>query len=207
MWHLDFVHRHVHRSSTFTLILIDDHSRYVVGHGVDEVERADMVENSGRRLRALRRLRPAATACAPGPHGDQRDPRSPRRPAAQAAPGRSPDETALRESFETFFPGAQCVRVSRTEEIEDARLGRRQRGGLRRSGSPQIGSPYLAFTRSASSPSILPEMSSGSCSRLAGTGEVHRLLPKSPAAVTGKPPASSRPPLAMRAGVPLVPPR
>ena len=43
MWHLDFVNRHIHRSSTFTLILIDDHSRYVVGHGVDEVERADMV--------------------------------------------------------------------------------------------------------------------------------------------------------------------
>jgi transposase InsO family protein len=44
MWHLDFVHRHVNRTSTFTLILIDDHSRYVVGHGVDEgAERADMV--------------------------------------------------------------------------------------------------------------------------------------------------------------------
>lgn len=43
MWHLDFVHRHINRASTFTLILIDDHSRYVVGHGVDEVERADMV--------------------------------------------------------------------------------------------------------------------------------------------------------------------
>jgi transposase InsO family protein len=43
MWHLDFVHRHIHRATTFTLILIDDHSRYVVGHGVDEVERADMV--------------------------------------------------------------------------------------------------------------------------------------------------------------------
>jgi len=43
IWHLDFVHRHIHRATTFTLILIDDHSRYVVGHGVDEVERADMV--------------------------------------------------------------------------------------------------------------------------------------------------------------------
>ena len=44
LWHLDFVHRHVNRSSTFTLILIDDHSRYVVGHGVDEgAERAEMV--------------------------------------------------------------------------------------------------------------------------------------------------------------------
>jgi len=43
MWHLDFVHRHIHQATTFTLILIDDHSRYVVGHGVDEAERADMV--------------------------------------------------------------------------------------------------------------------------------------------------------------------
>ncbi len=43
MWHLDFVHRHINRTNTFTLILIDDHSRYVVGHGVDDAERADMV--------------------------------------------------------------------------------------------------------------------------------------------------------------------
>ena len=43
LWHLDFVHRHIHRANTFTLILIDDHSRFVVGHGVDDAERADMV--------------------------------------------------------------------------------------------------------------------------------------------------------------------
>ncbi len=43
MWHLDFVHRHINRTNTFTLILIDDHSRYVVGHGVDDAERADLV--------------------------------------------------------------------------------------------------------------------------------------------------------------------
>jgi len=42
-WHLDFVHRFIHRSSTFTLILIDDHSRFVVGHGVDDAERSAMV--------------------------------------------------------------------------------------------------------------------------------------------------------------------
>ena len=42
-WHLDFVHRHIHRASTFTLILIDDHSRFVVGHDVDDAERADLV--------------------------------------------------------------------------------------------------------------------------------------------------------------------
>ena len=43
MWHLDFVHRHINRNSTFTLILIDDCSRYVVGHGVDDAERAAVV--------------------------------------------------------------------------------------------------------------------------------------------------------------------
>jgi putative transposase len=42
-WHLDFVQRHINRTSTFTLIVIDDYSRFVVGHGVDEAERADMV--------------------------------------------------------------------------------------------------------------------------------------------------------------------
>ena len=43
LWHLDFVHRHINRSSSFTLILIDDCSRYVVGHGVDDAERAELV--------------------------------------------------------------------------------------------------------------------------------------------------------------------
>ena len=43
LWHLDFLHRHINRASTFTLILLDDHSRFVVGHGVDDAERADLV--------------------------------------------------------------------------------------------------------------------------------------------------------------------
>jgi putative transposase len=44
LWHLDFVQRNIHRANTFTRILIDDFSRYVVGHGVDEgAERADFV--------------------------------------------------------------------------------------------------------------------------------------------------------------------
>jgi transposase InsO family protein len=43
MWHIDFVHRHIHRAGVFVLILIDDHSRFVVGHGSDDVERADTV--------------------------------------------------------------------------------------------------------------------------------------------------------------------
>jgi len=43
VWHLDFVHRHINRASTFTLIVLDDYSRFVVGHGVDDAERADLV--------------------------------------------------------------------------------------------------------------------------------------------------------------------
>ncbi len=43
LWHLDFVHRHINRAVTFTLIVLDDHSRFVVGHGVDEAERAELV--------------------------------------------------------------------------------------------------------------------------------------------------------------------
>jgi putative transposase len=43
MWHFDFVQRYINKQTTFTLILLDDHCRYVVGHGVDDAERADMV--------------------------------------------------------------------------------------------------------------------------------------------------------------------
>lgn len=49
LWHLDFVHRNVHRANTFTLILIDDHSRFVVGQGVDDAERANMVIDTFER--------------------------------------------------------------------------------------------------------------------------------------------------------------
>jgi len=42
-WHMDFVHRHIHKTGTWTLILIDDYSRFVVGHGVDDAERSKMV--------------------------------------------------------------------------------------------------------------------------------------------------------------------
>jgi len=43
IWHLDYLHRHINRAETHTLILLDDCSRYVVGHGVDDAERADLV--------------------------------------------------------------------------------------------------------------------------------------------------------------------
>ena len=43
LWHMDFVHRFIGKTSTFTLILIDDYSRFVIGSGVDDAERANMV--------------------------------------------------------------------------------------------------------------------------------------------------------------------
>lgn len=43
LWHLDYVHRNINRAETHTLILIDDCARFVTGHGVDDVERAEMV--------------------------------------------------------------------------------------------------------------------------------------------------------------------
>ncbi len=43
IWHLDFLQRHINRASTFTLIILDDCSRYAVGHGVDDAERANLV--------------------------------------------------------------------------------------------------------------------------------------------------------------------
>jgi len=42
LWHLDFVQRFINRAKTFTLILLDDYSRFVVGHGVSDAERADV---------------------------------------------------------------------------------------------------------------------------------------------------------------------
>lgn len=42
MWHCDYVQRYINHATTFTLIFIDDYSRYVVGYGVDDAERADM---------------------------------------------------------------------------------------------------------------------------------------------------------------------
>lgn len=43
LWHLDFVHRYIGKQSSFTLILIDDCSRYVTGFGVSDAERSDVV--------------------------------------------------------------------------------------------------------------------------------------------------------------------
>lgn len=43
LWHLDFLHRNINKSSVFTLVILDDYSRYAVGSGLDDAERADLV--------------------------------------------------------------------------------------------------------------------------------------------------------------------
>jgi len=43
LWHLDFLHRHIHRQQVFILALIDDFSRFVPGWAIDDAERADAV--------------------------------------------------------------------------------------------------------------------------------------------------------------------
>ena len=55
-WHLDFVQRFIGRASTFTLILLDDYSRFVVGHGVDDAERAEFLADMGLEETGLDRL-------------------------------------------------------------------------------------------------------------------------------------------------------
>jgi transposase InsO family protein len=46
LWHLDFVHRYIGKQSSFSLIMIDDCSRYVTGFGVADAERSDVVLES-----------------------------------------------------------------------------------------------------------------------------------------------------------------
>jgi transposase InsO family protein len=43
IWHLDFLHRYVHKQPVFVLALIDDYSRFVPGWALDDAERADVV--------------------------------------------------------------------------------------------------------------------------------------------------------------------
>jgi transposase InsO family protein len=43
LWHMDFTVRFINRAKTFSLFIIDDYSRFVVGHAVSESEQADVV--------------------------------------------------------------------------------------------------------------------------------------------------------------------
>lgn len=64
LWHLDFVHKNINQANTFTLILIDDRSRCVVGHGVDDAERANMVLETFEQA-VERHGKPGALQCLP----------------------------------------------------------------------------------------------------------------------------------------------
>jgi len=43
LWHLDFLHRYVNKHLVYTLLMVDDFSRYIVGSWLDDAERADGV--------------------------------------------------------------------------------------------------------------------------------------------------------------------
>lgn len=41
LWHLDFLHRYVHKQKIHVLLILDDFSRFIVGHAIWESERAE----------------------------------------------------------------------------------------------------------------------------------------------------------------------
>lgn len=43
LWHLDFLHRHIHKQTAFTLLIVDDYSRFIVGGAIWDGERAAAV--------------------------------------------------------------------------------------------------------------------------------------------------------------------
>ncbi len=43
MWHLDFLHRHIHKQKVYTLLIVDDFSRFIVGGAIWDGERAAAV--------------------------------------------------------------------------------------------------------------------------------------------------------------------
>ncbi len=43
LWHLDYLVRYINRSKVHILIVLDDYSRFCVGFGTDDAERADLV--------------------------------------------------------------------------------------------------------------------------------------------------------------------
>lgn len=43
LWHLDFLHRHIHKQPVYTLIILDDYSRFIVGGAIWDGERAAAV--------------------------------------------------------------------------------------------------------------------------------------------------------------------
>jgi transposase InsO family protein len=46
MWHLDFLHRHIHKQKVYVLLIIDDHSRFIVGGALWDGERVAAVRET-----------------------------------------------------------------------------------------------------------------------------------------------------------------
>ncbi|MHB2018760.1 MAG: DDE-type integrase/transposase/recombinase, partial [Candidatus Xenobia bacterium] len=43
LWHLDFLHRHIHKQKVYVLLIIDDYSRFIVGGALWDGERVAAV--------------------------------------------------------------------------------------------------------------------------------------------------------------------
>jgi len=52
LWHLDFLQRYIHKQSVYTLLLLDDFSRFIVGWAMWDAERADAVIGAFERAAA-----------------------------------------------------------------------------------------------------------------------------------------------------------
>jgi transposase InsO family protein len=46
LWHLDFLHRHIHGQKIFVLLLLDDYSRFIVGGAIWDGERTAAVQET-----------------------------------------------------------------------------------------------------------------------------------------------------------------
>lgn len=46
LWHLDFLHRHIHKQKIYVLLIIDDYSRFIVGGAIWDGERVAAVQET-----------------------------------------------------------------------------------------------------------------------------------------------------------------
>ena len=46
MWHLDFLHRHIHKQKIYVLLILDDYSRFIVGGAIWDSERVAAVSET-----------------------------------------------------------------------------------------------------------------------------------------------------------------
>jgi putative transposase len=46
LWHMDFLHRHIHKQKVYVLLIVDDHSRFIVGGALWDGERVAAVQET-----------------------------------------------------------------------------------------------------------------------------------------------------------------